>query len=59
MKFSDTPAEIRSLPPGLGEHSVEVLLEAGYSEAEVAEMLAQDVIVDGRAETTRSEVAAS
>ena len=59
MKFSVTPAEIRTLPALLGEHSVEVLREAGYSETEVAEMLAEGVIVDGRGEAESTEVAAS
>ncbi|MDE0811462.1 MAG: CoA transferase, partial [Alphaproteobacteria bacterium] len=60
MKFSETPAEIRSLPALLGEHSIEVLREAGYSEADVAAMVAEGVIVDGRTEEAdRAEVAAS
>jgi crotonobetainyl-CoA:carnitine CoA-transferase CaiB-like acyl-CoA transferase len=60
MKFSETPAEIRTLPALLGEHSIEVLREAGYSEADVAAMVAEGVIVDGRAEEgDRAEVAAS
>jgi len=47
MTFSETPAEIRRLPANLGEHSVEILQEAGYSEAEIAEMLEEGVSVDG------------
>jgi crotonobetainyl-CoA:carnitine CoA-transferase CaiB-like acyl-CoA transferase len=39
-RFSRTPPEIRRLPPRLGEHSVEVLREAGLSAAEIDEMLA-------------------
>jgi crotonobetainyl-CoA:carnitine CoA-transferase CaiB-like acyl-CoA transferase len=38
--FSETPGEIRRLPPRLGEHSVEVLLEAGLSRGEIDAMLA-------------------
>jgi crotonobetainyl-CoA:carnitine CoA-transferase CaiB-like acyl-CoA transferase len=49
MRLSETPADIRSLPAILGEHSVEVLREAGYSDAEISELLAEGVSVDGRA----------
>ena len=35
--FSRTPPEIRRLQPRLGEHSVEVLNEAGFSQAEIAD----------------------
>jgi crotonobetainyl-CoA:carnitine CoA-transferase CaiB-like acyl-CoA transferase len=39
-RFSKTPPEIRRLPPRLGEHSVEVLREAGLSQGEIDRMLA-------------------
>jgi crotonobetainyl-CoA:carnitine CoA-transferase CaiB-like acyl-CoA transferase len=39
-RFSRTPPEIRRLQPRLGEHSVEVLREAGLSPAEIDAMLA-------------------
>jgi crotonobetainyl-CoA:carnitine CoA-transferase CaiB-like acyl-CoA transferase len=39
MNFSETPASIRRLAPRLGEHSVEVLREAGFDEAEISAML--------------------
>jgi crotonobetainyl-CoA:carnitine CoA-transferase CaiB-like acyl-CoA transferase len=39
-RFSKTPPEIRRLQPGLGEHSVEVLREAGFSQTEIDGMLA-------------------
>jgi crotonobetainyl-CoA:carnitine CoA-transferase CaiB-like acyl-CoA transferase len=45
MSFSATPAEVRRLPPRLGEQSVEVLREAGLSEAEIEAMLAAGVTV--------------
>ncbi|MET0852197.1 MAG: CoA transferase [Candidatus Rokuibacteriota bacterium] len=37
--YSRTPGEIRRPQPRLGEHSVEVLREAGYDEAEIRAML--------------------
>ena len=38
--YSETPGEIRLLPPRMGEHSVEVLREAGFSQQEIDAMLA-------------------
>ena len=38
--YSKTPGDIRRLQPRLGEHSVEVLREAGISQAEIDAMLA-------------------
>ncbi|MBM4196631.1 MAG: CoA transferase [Gammaproteobacteria bacterium] len=35
MTFSATPTDVRRLQPRLGEHSAEVLREAGYSDAEI------------------------
>ena len=35
IRFSETPSTVRRLPPRLGEHSAEVLSEAGYSDSEM------------------------
>lgn len=43
--FSETPGSIRRLPPRLGEHSVEVLLEAGMAEATIRDLLETRVVV--------------
>ena len=45
--YSRTPAEIRRLPPRLGEHSREVLREAGFSETEVDDLRASGVTSAG------------
>ena len=48
MKLSETPLEIRRLPALLGEHSVEVLREAGYSGAELSSLVSEGITLDGR-----------
>lgn len=53
VRLSKSPAEIRSLPPGLGQHSVELLAEAGYGAAEIEALLESGITVDGRNETRR------
>jgi crotonobetainyl-CoA:carnitine CoA-transferase CaiB-like acyl-CoA transferase len=40
IRFSASPSSIRRLPPLLGEHSAEILAEAGYAPAEVEGLLA-------------------
>ncbi len=48
VTFSETPGDIRRHPPRLGEHSIEVLAEAGYDKEHIASMVASGVTLDGR-----------
>jgi len=43
-KFSDTPAEMKSPPPGLGEHNDESYKELGMTEEERANLAKENVI---------------
>jgi len=45
VKLSTTPGQIRTRAPMLGEHSVEVLLEHGFSQAEVDELVVGGVVL--------------
>ncbi len=44
VRFSESPAGIRRLPPHLGEHTKEVLREAGYTDAEVEALLSNKAV---------------
>ncbi len=46
IKFSDTPAAITRAAPTLGQHSREVLLEAGYQADEIAQMIASGAVIE-------------
>ena len=47
VKLSETPGRIRRRAPDLGEHTREVLLEAGYSGADVDRMRDAGVVKEG------------
>ena len=44
LKLSETPGKIRRRAPALGEHTSEILLEHGFSQSEVAGLLAASVV---------------
>jgi crotonobetainyl-CoA:carnitine CoA-transferase CaiB-like acyl-CoA transferase len=44
LKFSETPCEIRSPPPRLGEHTEQILRWLGYGEGEISDMREKGVI---------------
>ncbi len=44
IHFSETPGGVQSMGPQFGEHTHEVLLEAGYSWDEISEMIDQKVV---------------
>lgn len=43
VRFSKSPSTIRRLQPQLGEHSAEILAEAGFTQGEIAALLEQKV----------------
>lgn len=40
VKFSETPGGVKSAAPLLGQHTLEVFMEAGYSKQEAQELIA-------------------
>jgi crotonobetainyl-CoA:carnitine CoA-transferase CaiB-like acyl-CoA transferase len=46
-RWSDTPTRVRRQAPGLGEHSVEVLREAGLSAERIEQLLAAGAVRQG------------
>ena len=45
LRFSDSPAEIRRLPPGFGEHGCEILSELGLTSADMDALAAAGALV--------------
>ena len=48
-RFSRTKPEIRLMQPNLGEHSVEILREAGFEEAEIGKLIDAGITTSGAA----------
>ncbi|MEX2614819.1 MAG: CoA transferase [Alphaproteobacteria bacterium] len=48
IRFSRSPGSPGRPAPRLGEHSVEILAEAGYDEAEISTLIGTGAAVDGR-----------
>ena len=44
VKFSETPAEVKSPPPKMGEHTEEVLLSFGYTKEEIEDLRREEVV---------------
>jgi crotonobetainyl-CoA:carnitine CoA-transferase CaiB-like acyl-CoA transferase len=44
VKLSQTPAKLRRAPPGLGEHTEAVLIELGYSKADIEALAGAGII---------------
>ena len=45
IKLSDTPGSIRNLSPMLGEHTSEILAEAGFTDQELERLRESKVII--------------
>ena len=45
--MSETPVGVHLPPPALGEHSAELLSNAGFSEQEIADFIKEDVVITG------------
>ncbi|MCB1665261.1 MAG: CoA transferase [Pseudomonadales bacterium] len=48
IKFSRSRASVRHLPPQFGQHTREILLEAGLEQAQIEALLADGVVLESR-----------
>lgn len=55
LRLSETPVRYRCGPPRLGEHTREVLLEVGYSHAEITELTRSGVIAEASNSPERTQ----
>lgn len=53
IKFSETPASVGRGPAELGEHSLEVLAEAGFAQHEIDRLVSSGALVAGKARSAR------
>jgi crotonobetainyl-CoA:carnitine CoA-transferase CaiB-like acyl-CoA transferase len=44
VKFSQTPGDVHRIPPGLGEHTDEILREVGLNDAKLADLREQEIV---------------
>ncbi|MFC2105029.1 CaiB/BaiF CoA transferase family protein, partial [Candidatus Bipolaricaulota bacterium] len=44
VRMSESPAEIRSTPPALGQHTAEILEELGYSASQIADLYDRKIV---------------
>jgi len=47
VKFSETPAAVERGAPTLGQHTTEILLELGYADSDIDELVADNVVIRG------------
>jgi crotonobetainyl-CoA:carnitine CoA-transferase CaiB-like acyl-CoA transferase len=55
VRFSATPTSTERLQPRLGEHSFEVLREAGFSDNEIKALAASGATSDGSVKSQAAE----
>jgi crotonobetainyl-CoA:carnitine CoA-transferase CaiB-like acyl-CoA transferase len=55
VRFSETPPSTERLQPRLGEHSFEVLREAGFSDNEIKALAASGATIDGSVKSQAAE----